>query len=156
MGHEILRNTFFILRGGPEDSKQNGVHMGSLTNQNTNRASMPDLLHDDQILEVLEQTTINHETQSSNARHLNGETRTCNQIAQTIKEVQTSSEEVKPAFCQATSYPPGWLVFHSRLGIVHKGVADEYDRRRHHLGAEVSRTRRIKQHGVNALSPNES
>lgn len=154
IGHEILRNTFFILRGGPDDSRRNGVYAGSLANQNGNRASMPDLLHDDQPSEVLEQaTTIPGAPQ---ARPPSGSKRVLNQIHQAVKEAQTEHEEVEPAFSEEINFPPGWLVFHSRLGVVHKHVADEYDRRRHHLVAEASGARRIKPHVMNTLSPHDS
>lgn len=156
MGHEILRNTFFILRGGPGDTKRTDVYVGSLANENGNRASMPDLLHDDQLPEVLKQPTTDQQAQTVEAQHVSGARNNCFQNSQAMKEVQTLHAEVEPAFSQETKYPAGWLVFHSRLGVVHKGVADEYDRRKHHLVGGTYGDGGIDTHVMNVLSSHDS
>jgi hypothetical protein len=37
-------------------------------------------------------------------------------------------DEIEPAFLDDQDYPPGWLVYHPRLGVVSKEEADKYDR----------------------------
>jgi hypothetical protein len=129
IGHEILRNTFLILRGSPEYSKRDGVYTDLLEKQDDYRSSMPALLHDEHLKEVLEPT---RKEQGTETTLVSGRRRQDNcsitKISQTTQKVQINHEEVEPAFRREKNYPPGWLVFHSCLGVVEKSIADEYDR----------------------------
>lgn len=148
----MLRNSFFILNGGSNDPKRNGMRAGSLAHrESSNLASMPDLLPDDQFSENVDETTSGARSPLE-ARNPREDKRASNRIPQTHKELQNEREEVEPAFRQERNYPPGWLVFHSVLGVVHKGVADEYERRRHRLAAEASGAKSRKPQLMNTIS----
>lgn len=47
----------------------------------------------------------------------------------TLPKSQFSLESrIEPAFLDEKDYPPGWLVYHPRLGVVPKDEADKFDR----------------------------
>ncbi|GAX13867.1 hypothetical protein FisN_5Lh238 [Fistulifera solaris] len=130
IGREILRNTFLILRGSPDFSKRDGVYTDLTEKQDGYRSSMPALLYDEYLKDVLEPTRKEQGTETTlgNGQHRQ-DNRAITNISATTK-VQLKHEEVEPAFRREKGYPPGWLVFHSRLGVVQKSLADEYDRRK--------------------------
>eukprot|EP00980_Cylindrotheca_fusiformis_P010999 scaffold2526_cov131-Cylindrotheca_fusiformis.AAC.15 len=44
-----------------------------------------------------------------------------------VQGLSSHPGELEPAFLDEHDYPPGWLVYHSRLGVVSKEEADGYD-----------------------------
>lgn len=150
IGQEMLRNIVSIVWGseGPKP-------IGSLENQISGLASMPDLVHDDQFAENVNETTSDHRIQPlDESRNSREEKRAPNPIQlvnQSSKAIRIAREELEPAFIREKNYPSGWLVFHSRLGVVQRDVADEYERKRHCLAAKP-----IKSNVMITLSPHVS
>ncbi len=128
-----------ILRGSPDYSKRDGVYTDSTEKQDGYRSFMPALLHDEHLNDVLEPSRKEQGTEATltNGHHIRHDNRAITKVSATEK-VPLRQEEIEPAFRLEKSYPPGWLVFHSRLGVVPKSVADEYDRRKVLLVDEAS------------------
>jgi hypothetical protein len=54
------------------------------------------------------------------------------------RRIHRDPNELEPAFCKATDYPPDWLVYHPVLGVVLKTTADVYGARDTDTGADAA------------------
>lgn len=45
-----------------------------------------------------------------------------------LSKFATSNDKLEPAFVRETDFPSGWMVYHPKLGVVPKVVADELER----------------------------
>jgi|UPI000581AB8F hypothetical protein len=61
--------------------------------------------------------------------------------------IDWSNQELEPAFLNDSDYPPGWMVYHSLLGVVAKNEAEEYERR-----LSKNPTPEVQEEGANELS----
>jgi hypothetical protein len=60
------------------------------------------------------------------------------QMRQSRQQQLLNRDDIEPAFLNDEDYPPGWLVYHSVLGVVPKEEADQHDRERRNGGSDIS------------------